>query len=122
MEISAWISNNESLLNGIAAVIVMIVMHLLFLTVFVTAFGFGLTGCAYASLVTQFMLMLMLHKYTNKLKGDIENSWFLMSSCAFDEWWQYLALGLPCVMMIVFELFLVYMMQMMASGMTSTES
>jgi hypothetical protein len=36
----------------IAAVIVMIVMHLLFLTVFVTVLGFGVTGCAYASLVT----------------------------------------------------------------------
>jgi hypothetical protein len=48
------------------------------------------------------MLMLMLYKYTNKIKGDIENSWFLMTTGAFDEWWQYLAHGLPCVMMVVF--------------------
>jgi Na+-driven multidrug efflux pump len=106
----------------IAAVIVMIVLHTLFLTIFVSALGFGLTGCAYASLITQFMLMLMLYKYTTKIKGDIENSWFLMTTGAFNEWWQYLEHGLPCVMMVVFQLFLVQMMQTLANGMSNLHS
>ena len=71
----------------IAAIIAMMILHTLFCTIFVTILGFGVAGCAYANLVTQAMLTIGLYKYTKKLTGDIEQSWFVMTRAAFDEWW-----------------------------------
>lgn len=79
------------------------IYHCIILYILVIVLDFGILGCSWGTVITYFLNSIVITVYCGVFRKDLKESYFWPNKECFEDFWDYLKMGLPSFAMLSLE-------------------